>query len=1040
MRILHIGDFHFKANKNNYDQNLMIDKLVESLKNKKQIDFIFFSGDLVNAGKNINDFISAYNALLLKLSEELNIDGANIIISQGNHDINRDECSKGIIAYFDREIDSNEKLNEEVLSNSKDYLASLKPSLNFKIFLETVNKSSDIIRELYSLHVRNISNRKFAIVCLNSAWLSSEFRKDNELLMFPIEILKDALNAIKEMKIDYKFLLMHHPLYYFKEFNSTQLEDLINKEFNIILSGHIHREQIITKFASNNGIYNNTTQATLTFDKDGEIGYSILECNFNDDFSDVVEGYEYILLERGQYSKKENKFVDLNPINVPIPCGAEKSNQNKLRIKITSKFNLELKIANELLLDYEQTNKYDFLESFTNPYLTTNPPAETSISETNNQYDFNELLISDSNFLFFGRDKCGKTTILKKIQLHLLKNYSTIGKIPLYIDYKDLENKSTSKINIKNIIIQYYEINNADASKIIDKSQLVLLIDNLDTKSSINEIIINFLKTYKNIQFIMCSDFLASRIYFDDLDSLEYTKLYFNDLRRKEIRLYTEKNKNLTIDNKEKILERITTICKQLQLPVNYWTVSLILLIYKKSNDDYNKNIFGMLDMCVDEILQKKQLVYSKSKLTFEQYKEICSDIAHYLLTKHRDSIYSATYYELITFLNEIIFNRPRLVSEPKDLLNYLIDSGIFKIKNNRYTFRLNGIFEYFFAYYINNHPEFKDEIVSNDRIYLTFKNELEIYSGLNRNDEKFVLEIFNKTKRAFCTLVSEYIGEKSIDIVLIDKMNQTSNFSKYIRELKINNPIKHAVQDAIKDSLDPINTQSDVHIKVFVNLDILTPEILETYLGILAKVFKNSDRLINTPLIYEIFDYLVTAYCVFGFYLIDQVALQAKLSNLGENTDEESDFIIGENILKIITNFIPLLAQSMLYEGLGHNSIIKILKDKIQEYKVDYKNNQYKLYMLYFLLIDIDINEYKELIDEVFEFINLNPLKVSTLFKINFYLAFKAYQKKELEQFFKSKVQKAQLRLDNKIDPMAMNKFLSKKEKGNIVKKNTSK
>ena len=44
----------------------------------------------------------------------------------------------------------------------------------------------------------------------------------------------------------------------------------------------------------------------------------------------------------------------------------------------------------------------------------------------------------------YGKDKCGKTSLLKHIQLFHTKNYSYTGIIPFYIDYKDYENIDSS--------------------------------------------------------------------------------------------------------------------------------------------------------------------------------------------------------------------------------------------------------------------------------------------------------------------------------------------------------------------------------------------------------------------------------------------------------------------------------------------------------------------------------------------------------------------------------------------------------------------
>lgn len=1027
MKILHIGDYHFKPKGANYEQGLMIEKMLDHLKKGAPIDLLLFSGDLIFSGSNSKNFELAHESLFSKVISELKIPESNIIVCQGNHDIRREDCSTAIINYFDEKVVDNDRLNDEYVKKSNDFCQSLKPSENFYNYVKAHYINEDDERdELFSLHNRIIGGHKVSIVTLNTSWLSCGHRADVNFLMFPTIILKEAINRIKDS--DCKIIMLHHPLSYFKEFNSIELEDLIHKEFNLMFSGHIHREQIMTKFAGNNGIYSNTTQATLTFDKDAEIGYSLIEYN-------IDEGSE-IIVNRASYSRKDYCFTEHSPVYVHVPYGEEKAKQNKLRRKITSKFRQELNTANELLLDYDEESNLNFIDFFTPPILSTSTEATSSNTAETHFLSYETFFSEDSNYLIFGKDKCGKTSLLKRIQLHFLKNFSSIGKTPLYLDYKELESKS-SGIDIKKIIRLYYDLYTADVDAIIKEGRIVLLIDNFNSSSAVNKVVVDFLEANPKIQFIICSDYLASRVYLEELDHLNYQRVYFKDLGRKEIRLYTEKHETVRKMNKEEVIERITKMCLQLQLPINYWTISLLLLIYKKSNDDYNKNLFGVLDLCVDEILQKKQLILLKNRLSFEQYKEVCSIIAHYLFTKHRENVYSSSYLELIQFVDSLLKNNIRLVGDSKEIFDFLLQCGILKEKDSRYTFRLNGIFEYFLAYYIYQHQDFKDEILEDDGIYLSFKNELEIYSGFNRKDEEFLSKVFMKTKNVFDKIISRYKEYGTLDKALMYKLGEANEVSDFIRDLKLKKALSHEVKDAVLDSYEPLETESDVHLKKFVDSNNINSELLEKYLNILSRIYKNSDNISNSKLICEVFDYLLDAYANFGFFMIEEVANSSR-NEKGEYSidDKPGDIAIGEELLRLVANFIPVVTQVLLYDGLGHRNVVNVVNNHIEKYKGSHKDNQYKLFLLYFLLMDIDIKANKKLVDEVFKYITLSPLKVSTFFKMNFYLAFKAYENSELENYFKNKVQEAQLRIEGRLDKGSFDKFLSKKQKGNIVRK----
>ena len=88
--------------------------------------------------------------------------------------------------------------------------------------------------------------------------------------------------------------------------------------------------------------------------------------------------------------------------------------------------------------------------------------------------------------------------------------------------------------------------------------------------------------------------------------------------------------------------------------------------------------------------------------------------------------------------------------------------------------------------------------------------------------------------------------------------------------------------------------------------------------------------------------------------------------------------------------------------------------------------------------MMDIDIKLSRKLMENVFDEIKLSPLKVSTYFKLNFYLAFKTHKNKELEKFLDAKVREAQIRIDPKsFETKTLNSNFGKKEEEALLKLN---
>jgi predicted phosphodiesterase len=1020
MNLLHIGDFHFKRNQ--LSQNKIIESLLESL--PQAIDFIFFSGDLVFNGSSEKAFLEADDLLFEPLLKHFNLDRSDLFICPGNHDIDREPIINSIINEFaERKVVSTKDFEFWYNKQKSDRNASLLSSKNYNKYVSTKfsHPSKDNIADLATVHTRTINDKQIGIVCINNSWFCSGQRPDKGELLFLPSIIEDAIIQIE--KCDMKILMQHHPISYYKESILYDLQDIIYSNFNLLLVGHLHKEFIETQYQCNNGIYCNTTKASLC-DDDGEIGYSILNID-NDDFTSLT-------IERYHYIKSDNNFCRLNSVVVEIPTGEIKHKQNRLRKKLISKVNVELTEANKLLLNYDESDEKAFLQSFTNPLLSKNSDEESYSMDGAYKINFEELKKPQGNFLIFGKDKCGKTTLLKKLFIDFLQDFPTYGKVPLYIDYLYYENHEDG-FDIKKILRNYYEITKEEVEKLITEDKLVVLIDNLNTSTSLHASLIDFLSQHSNIKFIICSEYLTSRIYGEELDDLSYEKCFFKNLNRSVIRAYTKKVPIIREDDHEIILEKVTNFCKQLQMPLNFWSVSLILLIYKKGRSDYSKNLFAVLDSCVDEILQKKKFLFEKVNLKFEQYKSICAEIAIELFKNYSSEIYSCNFQDLIRIVDDYRNKNPRIVTESKKIIDFLLDCGILKAKlNNRYTFRLNGIFEYFLAYFIKENEEFKNEILDNEYQYLSFKNELEIYSGFNRTDAIFLKRIYEKTKYALMLFNDKY--DSVYDNKLVEKIDEAFQFDKSVKKLLDAQPLTEEDRDEVLDTRETFDT--DVHVKVYQDAKVLSVEIVEKYISILARVLKNLDSVTDSQLIYEIFDYLLNSYCQFGFYIIDEMQKSAEAENLKvrEGYELSNDVIIGEEIMKLLSRVIPILVQASMYDGLGNANFIKIIENKISEFEKDSDKNQYKLFVLYFLLIDIDLKKHKNFIDRAIKIIKLSPLKVSILFKLTFYMAFKSYDDKELESFIKNKILEMQVNLNNKVDIGEIHKSLSKTTKRKLV------
>lgn len=1025
MNILHITDFHFSIE--NTKQLNIVQSIIKSIKESTiVIDLVLFTGDLVYNGTKEENFRIAHIALFKALIEELSIENSNILMCPGNHDIDRNSIHSATKSFFDSEIKCDDDLNN--LYRKKDFDVfqdSLKPSQNFKNFLTTLypNNENNIIKDLYTIHYRNFYGKSVGIVCLNSSWLSAIWKDDKGNLLIPMSLLHEIKRELKS--VAKKIVLVHHPLYFLKEYNFYNVESFIHNEFDMMFSGHIHKISSISRHSGSNGIFEHVAKASLSSKEN--LGCSIVKMDEIEDNKITVNELTYI-------EDEDRCFLGHDIIHT-IPCGIEKMEVITFRKKLFEKIVEEKENANNLLLHKDNDDDLDFLALYNHPVLKKESEGGLETKNTVST-GLDELVSGKNSYLILGKDKCGKTSLLKRIQIDCLINYSRNGKIPFYCDAKDYESKLDSSFDLEQHLKKYFSINKSKVQQILSSKDFILLIDNYSPDSAMGDYLKIFINKYSDIKYIACSEYNLSRT----VDAFQfgtsvYEKLFFHDLRRKEIIAYTDKRLSNN-HKKEEIQEKIIQLCKQLELPLNYWTVSLLLLIHNKSTDSYSKNLFSILEICIDEIFGKKQLALTRSRISFDQLKMVCSELAKYLFNEHKITTYSASYHDVITQIKKTISENNRISVSEREVFDYLVASGILKQKNDfdLYVFRLNGFFEYFLALQMTKDIEFKEEILRNDVKYLGFKNQLEIYSGFKRDDLCFLQTLFDKSKKKLGPIFEKYSANK--DEELLKKIKEPNAIENFCREMAIQKALTSDEKAEIEDLTDELQINAEVHDVKEIDPDEINSELIERYLSILARSFRNLDAISgNKETIAEIFKYIINCYCDFGFYIIEEFS-QITLNEIKK--EGEFDFTNSPelDLLKFISNFSPILSQSWLFDGLGHYNLERMIKDEISVLEIDCSTNQYKLFMLYFLLLDIDLNSNKEYIQKALDFIKVPILKYTIFLKLNYYLAFKCIGNKQLEREVSNFIRKARINLDSKTNISDIHKQIQNKKRISIINK----
>ena len=840
MKLLHITDLHYteKPGSRTKQKKFLTDFFHDLKSVALGTDLVVFSGDMVQNGGRGVEFNHALEDFVNPLIQVLGIEKDQFFICPGNHDVNRKHHSKSIIKYVD-EIKDSEELEDFFNPENKDFINSMELFDNYEKFMvENFRREhkEDKHRDLYSTYVRKVGDQIIGIACLNNAWRSVG-SEDEGNLVFPISRINKVADDF--MKCDFKILNLHHPLSWHRRYNAYELEDATSKYFDLVLTGHVHKPNLTLDLTYSTGSIKLTSPAALSFDETSQLGYTVFD--YNPEESTFQTSTRL-------YDSSNNVFYDKEPFEgfprrFNIPTTKEKEEQIEMRGFIRDKLTEELEKSSDYFVENEGTSDRNILDLSTVPVLKDKSLQELINDKQQNCPDFKweKFFLLDKDYLIQGQDKCGKTILLKKLEVESLEQYSNLDCFPLFLDLKESADK---RFNIVAELRKQYGIKKKKAERICKVKRVLLLIDNyhVDNKPVI-DCIINFLNEHSRTRIIACSNegVLVNPDH-SNIIGRSFEKLYFHRLRKKHIRELTKKGFSLPKNKEEQIVDKIIAIFKRLSIPYSYWTVSVFLWIFNKSPESSISNEVDLIDLYIDRLIGREELTINAARFNYKNYKKLLAHLAHFLLKKYHKQLHYAPYKDIIAFFDSYLESNPRFNASAREVFDYLDERNILRVKEgDKYSFRLNGVFEYFIAYYMYLNESFLQNVVDDNEYYLSFANEFELYAGFRRNDKAFLISVYQRTRKKFQHLDEYYdLEQTTVDKLLESHMNMAKKATELVEKFteKIKDGLSEVQQDVIEEQLsrelEVYNENNEVKQKQ--KRDITSFEELEEYIGLLGK------------------------------------------------------------------------------------------------------------------------------------------------------------------------------------------------------------
>lgn len=931
-KYLILSDLNYSHFDNNgFSWTRIFNYLIEFI-SENPVDLIIIIGNITGKSR-LNLLHEVLNILEDKIFKKFRIP---IFFGCGPNDLDLDSELDMTKQFFSTSITDNEILNKFIKrENDEQYQISIR---NLKTYNSIIKKEIAVNNNVkfgdlfYTYLTKNEEKGSVGIAHLNSSWKYKE-KNSKITAIIPPATVYHSLKSIQASKI--KVFISYFPLKSLDSYNRYEIETIVYDNFDITISTDYESLEGDSNYL--NGSLSIFSNRKFFNNSEKDIGFQMLKIKIEDCTAELTD-----------YCLVHYEFKSIKNTNFMIPKNNVKTGLKQLRIDLLAIYEKELLEANQLLVSYSEKDKGSFIELFTEPVLKTKNKKEYYISKNDQVFDFWKLM-ETGNYIIHGGDKSGKTSALKRLMLEYLNGFSKFKTLPLYIDFESIIKNRANDFTILKKLKEYYggKVLNPEYGFIIK-----ILIDNVRIDKSAEfllqyllTLIHDFSKSYPLTSYIITieeDNYIAKTENKKIFSNLNFQHIYIHEISKRHIRELTLKWPNISAQKKDDAVEKILSIFKQFNMPLNYWTVSLFLWVYNQSLGKKIVSNYDLIDLHIDKILEKDTLVFeSSSSMSFSDYKDLLAKLSHILYTCYYNQTYSISYVDLIKFLEQYQNDNRRVYFKLNDLVDYITKAGVLKEKEGYYSFRLRGVFEYFLAMYMNQNKEFKEELMSKPELYLAFANEFELYSNFKRDDDAFL----NQVHQVVMQLTEKPEIYKQLSKSPEENMIRINSDLKEIfvksffegNDILLGESSDEEIEEIMESSSDSLSINSEVVLKRITNLDIVTSTKLLGFYHLLSRIYRSA-VLVNDKND-AVFQSIIENSCNLIFYSIEEE------KSRGVNFDKKYVQLIG--------SLAPLFTQLFLYDAIGHRNLGNIILSLIKKYKTNLKENYFKIFVLYFLYID---------------------------------------------------------------------------------------
>ena len=730
--IVHISDLHFKIDHPCVERiQTLREDILRQIQGKKA--YLVFTGDLVNAGDD-----DLYEALLDQFFVHLDDIFEAIYMVPGNHDVQR--------------IQTDREQNEGFAADStQHYLYDDQSNLK----LENPFKSTDPLQnysgleELLSSHqIRNFfgtldTNSDFSFVGLNSSWLCCARENGHtDLGKLKIDPAVVEYFAAKLPENGLRVCAFHHPLEWIDEETRQHVQNLITKNFDLVLFGHVHNPSSLSgKFNGDQCLFLQAPAVKSNYSF-GANAYTIINID--------GEAKRYEAIYR-TFSDPQKQFVigeELTEGGVRYPSDDDENHWKQLKTHTKSGL---------LSRFMEEQDQIDFSDWYNTHILAKNKLKGEFVEPKVTRFDYRDgqqietlaknlsesLEINTPIQFVIGPQDSGLTTASFLTFKSICENFDKSSRVPVYVNLQDTRINRASLISaaVNSSPVRY---SNAEMDRLIEQGGVTFIFDQicLPQTQKFNQLVRTLERYFPNTNSVVFCAMdgrftnpgdtselqlspLTDTVF--ELQPLDVTGIH--DLIRKQ---------RVDIEPREldAMLDNVIASFKQMDEPLYPSSVALLIETLQQLPEFKPLNRVRLLDRYVECILGRFDLE-DVAEGTFNSNDKL-SFLAYFAGQLATNSIVRMPIDAWEDFCQK--YENDKLLELPSNLLKEFTEKGILIPQGDTVTFRADYLFSYFVAKEMHQNESVFERIADDEAFYANHR-ELVFYGELEGVNNKKLLD-----------------------------------------------------------------------------------------------------------------------------------------------------------------------------------------------------------------------------------------------------------------------------------------------------------